>query len=148
MFDSNEVSSNAAAFSQSLMRLMDRVDGSIDAVIRKSCIDLYRRIALKTPVDTGRAKLNWQISTVDSGAVKGEEGRRYSDSEIQAFIDAEVGEFDLTIRDDQVWIYNNVEYIPDLEGGYSNQAPEGMVAVSLAEFTAHFNRYLAEEGLS
>ncbi len=141
----DDVPGNAAAFVKSLNSLTEYIDGSVEKVIRKACIDLYRKIVERTPVDTGRAKGNWQISTTDRDFIRDGE---FSASEITQFIESEIDDFKFELTDSQVIIYNNLEYIEPLENGSSQQAPAGMVAISLVEFTDHFNRALAEfEGL-
>ncbi|HCY86594.1 MAG TPA: hypothetical protein DHV36_15780 [Desulfobacteraceae bacterium] len=146
-FGMDTVSENAAGFASSLMALADYVDGSVEKVIRKACIDLYRAIVERTPVDTGRAKANWMISTSDRDlTIDHDDG--FSFAEINALIDEEAMGFSFELHDDVVIITNNLEYISELENGTSKQAPRGMVSVSLAEFTAHFNAALAGlEGL-
>jgi len=46
-----------------------------------------------------------------------------------------------------ITIYNNLEYIEALENGHSQQAPAGMVAVSLAEFNIKLERNMKASGL-
>ena len=144
LFDINEfvgagaISNNAAGFSRSLMGLMDYVDGSVGKVIRKASIDLYRDIVEQTPVDTGRAKANWALSTVEANPdIRDKDG--YSANELAVIISGEISDFKFDITDGVVWITNNLEYIEQLEDGTSEQAPYGMVSVSLARFEAHFN---------
>ncbi len=124
----NTITVNAHLFSDQLMQLSTFVSGQFEKVVRKTCFDLYRRIIKRTPVDTGRAKGGWGITT-----------------EVDA-PDGDVGSvaLDFSIEDGQVIIYNNVDYISYLEHGHSKQAPTGMVAVSLAEFNAHFEQVLHE----
>jgi len=145
--DLSDIPGNAADFAKSLDKLSDYVTGSVEQVIRKACIDLYRMIVERTPVDTGRAKANWQISTTDSDSAL-DEKNGFSFNEIKSIVEAEISDFKFELYDDQVIIYNNLEYIGGLENGTSAQAPYGMVSVSLVEFTDHFNRALAGfEGL-
>lgn len=139
----DDIAGNAADFSKSLQSLYDYVNGSIEKVIRKACIDLYRSIVERTPVDTGRAKANWQISTSDSDYVRGDVDG-FSFNEIKTIVEDEISDFRFELHDGVVIIYNNLEYIEALENGSSQQAPAGMVSVSLVEFTNHFNRALAE----
>lgn len=147
MFNTDLISDNAASFSRSLMELCEHVDGEVEKVVRKACIDLYRRIVQRTPIDTGRAKANWQISTSDNGSVRGSAGDSFSESDIQGLIASETSGLNITINDNQVIIYNNLEYIGALENGHSQQAPGGMVVVSLADFTQFFNEAIAEAQL-
>lgn len=147
MFNTDLISNNAASFSNSLMALSEYVNGEVEKVVRKACIDLYKRIVTRTPVDTGRAKANWQIDVVDSESVRGSAGDSFSESDIQGLIASEISGLNLTINDNHVIIYNNLEYIGALENGHSQQAPGGMVAVSLADFTQFFNEAIAEAQL-
>ena len=141
------ISDNAAGFSRALMAMTDHIDGNILAVFRKTIIDLYRRLSELTPVDTGRAKASWGLSTTgySTEAPEGE----YSYNEVEGVINGNISEFALTLHDDQVTIYNNLEYMEFLENGSSQQAPHGMVALSLAEFEAFFNAAIkGMEGVS
>lgn len=140
-------SMNAEGFSKALMDLSDHIDGEVSKVIRKGCIDLYARIVARTPVDSGRAKMNWQLSTSGHSSERMEDPDGYSVSEIAGHINSETSEFRLDINDDTVTLYNNLEYISNLEAGDSQQAPQGMVAISLAEFEQHFREALAGAGL-
>ena len=113
---------------------------------------LYSSIVKKTPVDTGRARANWNIavgnpdSSVSDGTMKS--GMKY-----RSF-----GEVPGSDGDEPVYISNNLPYIETLEyGGYPNppkggegktengfskQAPEGMVGVTIANSEAIFNAAL------
>ena len=140
----DKISDSASDFSRSLLAMADYVDGSIEQIIKKACIDLYRRIVERTPVDSGRAKASWGLSVFDGDEVVTES--QYSEAQISGIINTEVRGFTTERLGDQVIIYNNLEYIENLENGTSDQAPTGMVMVSLVEFETHFN--LALEGLA
>ncbi len=45
---------------------------------------------------------------------------------------------------DTIWISNNLPYIVKLEEGHSQQAPQGMVALSIAEVDLRMNKLIAE----
>ncbi len=140
MNDFGDISNNAADFSRSLMAIADYVDGSFEKVVRKAAIDLYRSIVTPTPVDTGRAKASWGLDVSHTDYVADE--REYSEEEIKQIVNETVSDFKFSIHDNTVTIYNNLEYIEFLEDGSSTQAPTGMVSLSLAAFTAHFNAAL------
>lgn len=98
-------------------------------------IDLLRRIVFRTPVDTGRARGNWQVArgpstnaTVDQLDKRGVSVLAQGVSTI-AFATEPYG---------LITIFNNVKYAPRLEAGGSQQAPRGMVALSIAETEAQF----------
>jgi len=145
MSNFSNISNNAADFSNALTALADHTTGSIEKVIRKACIDLYRSIVEKTPVDTGRAKASWGLSTHHAND---EASENMTPEEAVQVVSDNISDFTFKAQDDQVIIYNNLEYIEYLENGTSQQAPSGMVSLSLVEFTAFFNNALRDiEGL-
>lgn len=147
MSNFGDISSNAVDFAKSVTALSEKLNDSVEKGIRKACIDLYRAIVEKTPVDTGRAKASWGLTTYHANDSKNDPDG-YSINEIATIIDANVKGFDFSVHDDQVIIYNNLEYIEYLENGTSQQAPQGMVAISLSEFTAFFNNAIQKiEGI-
>ncbi len=141
MIDS--IAINADAFSRQLGALALRVDGAFEKVVRKTCFDLYARIVKRTPVKTGRAKASWGIGLQASSKVL-PPGEYDTNVMVDAVTDDAYSFMHYSIKDDEVIIYNNVEYISHLEDGHSGQAPSGMVAISLAEFTHHFEMEAAK----
>ena len=96
-----------------------------------------RRIVLRTPVDTGRARGGWQVTlsrpTVKLPAVRPDRSGQQTISRGVAKVGA--------IRPySRSWIGNNVHYIGFLEDGSSSQAPRGMVRVTLLELQALVSR--------
>lgn len=107
---------------------------------------LYSSIVRKTPVDTGRARANWNISAgrPDTSVT---ENTRTTPKPKTAMPNPE--------GDESIFISNNLPYIETLEyggypknpkggngktiNGYSKQAPEGMVGVTLANNENIFN---------
>lgn len=108
-------------------QVAEDMDTHLDLVVRKVALDLYGRITKKTPVDTGRARANWNLSigspdlTVDDDATKIK----------SASLSKGDGEKD-------IYIANNLPYISALEHGHSKQAPRGMVALSIKEVNRAF----------
>jgi len=148
----NDVTGNAAEFVKSLNAIADYATKNVEKVIRKSCLDLYREVVRRCPRDTGRAAASWGISTgstkLSTEPPEGGWPKDIRDSMIGQFAGKEMDGFSFGISDNQVIIYNNIEYIEQLENGTSTQAPVGFVALSLADFSNHFNKELAKfEGL-
>ena len=117
------------------------------AEVRKSyACALYSSIVKKTPVDTGRARGNWNISV-------GHDVTTTTENTTQQF--QSVAQVPEPKGDESIYISNNIEYITKLEyggypknpkggsgktvNGYSKQAPEGMVGVTLANSENIFN---------
>jgi len=85
-------------------------------------------VVLRTPVDTGRARANWQASV-------GQGGRGEVDAEDKgggATIERGAAAIGRQRGFEQVVLENNLPYIGKLEDGSSRQAPDGMTANTLA----------------
>ena len=108
--------------------------------IRKNyAFALYSSIVKKTPVDTGRARGNWNITV-------GHDDILPKENTVPQFKSVE--EVPKVEGDETIYISNNLPYITKLEyggypnppkkgsgktiNGYSKQAPQGMVGVTLA----------------
>jgi hypothetical protein len=122
------IQDNAEDFSRELGRLASFVDVNYEAIVSKTVIDLFYAIVKRTPVDTGRAKANWFLGFDPNQEI----GDHDLNDALEFGYDPNKG---VTI-----WIYNNLEYIIPLEEGWSDQAPRGMVSLSLVEF----NRFLKD----
>lgn len=117
---------------------------------------LYSAIVKKTPVDTGRARANWNISVGSVDDSTTEETKKTG-------LKHEISEINPS-GDESIFISNNLPYITTLEyggypspvkkgtydkktktweirssGGFSKQAPNGMVGVTLANNENIFN---------
>ena len=84
-------------------------------------------MVLKTPVDTGRARSNWNagVNNVDPSVSPARDVTVLERA--KAIISQLKG-------GDSYFITNNVDYIKYLEEGSSDQAPEGMVAITLRNY--------------
>lgn len=92
-------------------------------------LQLLRRIVLKTPVDTGRARGNWQVTVgVPAEGELDDSDRRGRETIARG----KANMVDVSFSG-IIWIANNLPYILQLEGGWSGQAPVGMLAVSMEE---------------
>ncbi len=80
-----------------------------------------------TPVKSGRARGNWQVSIANPTT---QEVDRL-DPVGKTTIDEGLAEIASAAPFQSIWITNNVPYIGRLEHGHSKQAPSGMVATTL-----------------
>lgn len=138
-----------AKWSIDINQFVKKTDFSLKRILVNYAFALYASIVKKTPVDTGRARANWNISVGNADTSitdkKMKNGLKYSEN-------------DISINgDDTIFISNNLPYIETLEyggypkspkkgswdkvkkqwiikseNGFSKQAPEGMVGVTLA----------------
>ena len=108
-----------------------------DVCSRKIVLTMFRRVVLRTPVRTGRARGNW-LCTLDSPAMPtlGLAAVNDTDKSGRATIATitEGVQAWQAVTGRSILLTNNLPYIEELEHGYSRQAPSGMVAVTVAEF--------------
>lgn len=102
-------------------------------VMLKISIDLWRKIVLKTPVDTGRARASWNHSAgYPDGSVPDEgDHSEYKGNSVPS------PDVSIPSSGKSIHISSNLNYITFLEEGSpgpgSDQAPQGMVQVSIQE---------------
>lgn len=122
-------------FNKALVRFAKTVVPERVVVLQKKvAFQVLTGVVLKTPVDTGRARGGWQL---DVGAVGSAPTDRLDRDGAAVFADAakKLGAIKFGQR---VAISNNVHYIIYLENGSSDQAPRGMVAITLDEVRSQF----------
>ncbi len=134
------------SFTVDLSRFVDKATGKVDRVVRAVVIDLGTRIIMRNPVgDTkywktkyppkgyvgGRSRANWQYGFGQMPTNVLEIVDKTGAATIKSLTSGVMGAPAAGIH----WIANNVEYIQPLEEGWSkNQAPNGMVRVTVMEF--------------
>ena len=125
----------------SLREFNEAVDASKDdakrdtlAVHRLIALEALRRIVLKTPVDTGAARGSWRLNI---GEAPEPDDPNTQKSPWTIIIEANSLLRTLK-RGKTVWISSSLDYILFLEDGSSEQAPQGMIAVTLEELKTVF----------
>ena len=112
--------------------------GTLDefrTVIRATALEALNRIVLKTPVDTGRARGNWNVLIGTGDEEDADDSEDKSGAAAISRGGDVIGGYARETGFPVISIYNNLPYIERLEDGYSDQTPEGMVAVTAAELT-------------
>jgi hypothetical protein len=141
------VHNDATAFSSSIQafaKVMTR--DKFRLVIRKIGLEALTRLVRKTPVDTGRARGNWQVSIGTPNLDYDDEMKDPSGGEAEAGSGgmAPIRAGDAVIKtaplDSIIWITNNLPYIQKLDEGGSHQAPTGMVDSTMLELQTMFER--------
>jgi hypothetical protein len=97
---------------------------------RAIAAELFRRVVMRTPVDSGRLRGNWQagagtyvMEPVDTTDPDG-------GGTLAAILQTVQGAAPFVA----LTLTNNLPYAARIEYGYSKQAPAGMVRISAAEF--------------
>lgn len=142
-----------ARFSIPLAQLAERMKLDLDTVVRKSTVQVFDAVVKKTPVDTGRARANWNVSrgAPDSTATASTNQARAA-TEVQKALAEPAGGV--------VYLANGLPYARVLEygeypnppkggkgktaGGFSRQAPAGMVRISAVEFSDYVQRVVEQ----
>lgn len=118
------------SFALQVGRWADKARGNADLVTRKVVMEMVSRVVLRTPVDTGRARANWQTTIGAPASTTLEAVDKAGSGAINRGVEIS-GRFPMGST---VWISNGLPYASRLEYGWSQQAPSGMVRVTVAEF--------------
>ena len=125
------------SFSRRILIRADNLDAAINRIVVNVALVVDQVIVLSTPVDTGRARSNWQVSLtapisnqIEPYAPGIKLGRGESANANAALLQAQAA---LRPRrpEQDIFITNNVEYIGDLNRGTSAQAPEMFVQIAI-----------------
>jgi hypothetical protein len=117
-------------FERSIENFIKKAKRNPELVVRQVTIKLYSAIILASPVDTGRFRMNWQatVDTPATGILIGDDpsgGRAIG--RVTQFVQS-------STKWDEFRLTNNLPYAERLEYGYSQQAPNGMVRVTVTRF--------------
>lgn len=127
--------SNFPEFDKALRRYIKRLpEDLVLPFTKKVALDAFTRIVHRTPVDTGRARANWQISP-GSPSLRDDAA---ANPDASSAVTNQVGELARAKPFETIWISNNLPYIEALEDGWSQQAPSGMVAITVREILEAF----------
>lgn len=124
------MSSPGNAFALDVSKFVQKVQARADLVVRKIALDVFSKVIMRSPVDTGRFRGNWQVAIgeIPAGTVD------VNDKEGTATI-AKVTAEALKLKAGQViFLVNNLPYAWPLENGHSSQAPSGMVGITVVEY--------------
>lgn len=117
----------------------DFTDDELIKFIRGLALKLLRGLVLRTPVDTGFARNNWQVTCGSFGGDSPFPAENNPDGTIMR----ELQEIEKLVKKSGlsqiIYIWNSVPYIIYLENGHSGQAPDGMVQVTFAEIASELS---------
>lgn len=116
----------------SVKKAIDKTRLDANKKLRKLYIKIYRNIILGTPVDTGRARANWFLTT-------GRASNQIIDSNRVSIVKG-LRSMPKIVLDEKVYISNNLPYINELEFGSSKQAPDGWVRAELIRAKAEVRK--------
>ena len=111
------------SFSVDIAKFAKETGVELELVVRKIALAAYDSVTVKTPVDTGRARGNWNIGA--------------GNADLSTTDQTSAQRSNLTKGDGEkvIYITNNLPYIQRLEDGWSEQTPSGMVGVTMIELS-------------
>jgi hypothetical protein len=135
-------------------------DTELPLFIKKIVLELLRRVVMRTPVDTGHARGNWNVAIGQPDLSVTGKDDKIGTAVLARGLQALTNMPPFSI----VWVSNNVQYIDVLEfggfeppnpgpskdprpgrkgrilvkDGFSTQAPQGMLGLAIAELQAAF----------
>ncbi len=100
-------------------------------VLNGLAFEFLGRVIKRTPVDTGRARGGWASYLLANGKPVAKQGTGWAQGVKEGlFVESFSG------REGSIALVNAVPYIVFLEFGYSQQAPQGMMRLTLREMRA------------
>lgn len=116
----------AGPFELALSQFAQKAGDNADQVVKEVVLEVASRLIVRSPVDTGRFRSNWFYSLGSADpTITGAVGA----ASLQG-----AGDLPTKAAGQVHWIQNNLPYAQRLEGGWSKQAPNGMVALTVIEF--------------
>jgi len=105
-----------------------------------TAIQVFNNIIIETPVDTGRARGNWQatLTTPASGEISKEAANANNTD-----ITKDIQSWKIT---DIAYLTNNLPYIEPLELGWSGQRPDGWVRANVSKGQTALNEAVNKLG--
>lgn len=126
------------SFAADVAKFAKLTNSSLDQTGRAIALELFSSVIKDTPVDTGRARGNWQTSMTTP---KEDQVERTGAGPAIAEAASETAKFGLGKL---IWFSNNLPYIYRLEYGWSDQAPSGFVRKNVARIQANVKKAVAE----
>ena len=120
-------------FRSDFARLLTKVGDNAETVVRRFALQIGQQLISRSPVDTGRFRGNWQcgIDRIDGNTFSppdtlGEGAAQRLKTTLGSWKPGQ------TIN-----ITNSLPYARRLEYGWSQQAPQGMVRLTVQDFKNH-----------
>ena len=122
-------------FAIDLSRLVEKAKGKQEVMVKKVMLETFSKVVNKSPVDTGRFRANWIIGNHSAKRITTTETDKSGKGAIGKIV-ADISAINLTGQ--SIYLTNSLAYSLKLDHGYSKQAPQGMVRLSLIEITSHY----------
>lgn len=143
------ISADLSTFKIDLSKVLAKAGNNASAIARKIALETYTNVVMKSPVDSGRLRGNWNvgINNVDFTEYPADYGKLGAAPDSTSLIRATTSLSNFKMGD-VIWISNNLPYVHKLEyglygagdkthGGYSKQAPQGFVRITYKEIISN-----------
>lgn len=122
----------AGPFELSIRQFAVKAGVLADQVVRNVVLEIWGRVIVRSPVDTGRFRGNWQYTLGQAKAgIITVTGTTEAPAPAPGTPAVALAGASKAVH----VIHNNLPYARRLEYGYSDKAPAGMVRITLAEFS-------------
>jgi hypothetical protein len=119
------------SFTLDINKFIEKTQANSNLVVRRTVIGILSKVVMKSPVDTGRFRANWQVGLNSAKSGSSESVDKSGSATIASGSKAIPAE----AAGNAFYITNNLPYAQALEDGHSIQSPPGnMVAGTVAEF--------------
>lgn len=124
------------SFTLHLKKITDKAGANADSIARSIILQVFSSVVEKSPVDLGTFRGNWQIGV---GAVNGNTESPDDKKALKSppsednLLKAELSLSGYSSKK-ITYVSNSLPYAQRLENGYSDQAPQGMVRLTVLEF--------------
>ena len=126
-----------AAFKRDFAALLAKAGGKAVLVVRKTALDLQSQMIDMSPVLTGRFKGNWQAGVggvnTDTSAAAGSDAKGRTAVVLEGWKPGQT-----------IYLTNSLPYARPLEYGHSQQAPGGMVRLTVQNYSEALARAVLE----
>lgn len=126
-------------FSLDLRAFQETAKGNAVLLVRRVSQDVLAKVVFRSPVDTGRFRANWNVGldviNTSTNAAPDKSG--------QMAINGGTARINSWTGEQIIYMTNSLPYAIPLEYGHSQQAPAGMVRITVTEFQTFVNAQLA-----
>jgi hypothetical protein len=122
------IHTTAGSFNSAFSKLIKASEKKVEEVVKDVAVDLVVNLVVRSPVDSGRFRKNWNVAI--------NEINYQTDFEVQnTAVQRSVKVVENYRLGDTINITNSLPYAARLEyEGWSKQAPDGMVMLTLLEY--------------
>lgn len=128
------------SFSDQLKAFAEKAKVDMETVVRKTVLDLQGGVVLRSPVRSGRFRSNWMvgIGTMDKTTVD------TKDKTGQVSIDRVQPAMAQWAPGAAIFITSHLPYAMRIEYGWSDQAPGGVVRLTVQDFRDYVSKAVGE----